>query len=214
MKILVSNLGKKFNTDWIFKNLSFEFLPGETYALTGNNGAGKSTLLQILAGAIVPSKGNIIYTLDGQNIEGEAIYQYITLTTPYLELIEEMTAFEFLKFHQHFKPFIEGISQKEMLETVGLKNAGDKQIRNFSSGMKQRLRLLQAFFSQSKVLFLDEPCANLDNQGFELYHHLVQQYSLNRLIIVSSNDPREYSFAKRKLQMDMAARAWKEMPIA
>lgn len=213
MKISVSELGKKFNNDWIFRNLSFDFFSGETYAITGNNGAGKSTLLQILAGAVVPSKGKINFSINNIEIEADKIYRHISISTPYLELIEEMTAEEFLNFHKNFKPFLSGMSLTDILEIVGLKNALHKQIRYFSSGMKQRLRLAQAFFSQSSCLFLDEPCSNLDNQGFELYNFLINNYGLDRMIIVSSNDPREYNFAKTKLQMDMNIREWKETSV-
>ena len=88
-----------------------------------------------------------------------------------------------------------------MLEKVGLHNAADKQIRYFSSGMKQRLKLAIAIFSNAPILLLDEPCSNLDKEGIELYHDLIQQYALHKLIIVGSNDPQEYSFCKHQVNL-------------
>ncbi len=62
--------------------------------------------------------------------------------------------------------------------------------------MKQRVKLAQAVFSDVPCVLLDEPCTNLDAVGIELYHQLIRDYGNNRLIIVSSNDPQEYSFCK------------------
>lgn len=199
MTISLSDAGKRYNSDWIFRKLSYTFLPGKAYAITGTNGSGKSTLLQVIAGATIASEGTIDYVSDTKPWQPEKIYSQISFCAPYLDLVEEMTAIEFLNFHKQFKSFIERISIGEILEIVGLKNAGNKQIRYFSSGMKQRLRLAQAFFSNTRCLFLDEPCSNLDAEGIKLYHHLIKEYNLSRMIIVSSNDPQEYGFCDEEL---------------
>jgi ABC-type multidrug transport system ATPase subunit len=125
----------------------------------------------------------------------------LTIAAPYLELIEEFTALEQLAFHITFKPFLANISFDFILEKVGLSNAANKQIRYFSSGMKQRLKLAIAIFSEAPILLLDEPCSNLDKEGIELYHDLIQQYALHKLIIVGSNDPQEYSFCKHQVNL-------------
>lgn len=209
MKISVYDLGKRFHNDWIFRKLNFEFHPGSSYAITGKNGAGKSTLLQILAGAVIPSEGSAKFTTaQGKTIPQELVYQQISFTAPYLDLIEEMTATEFLAFHANFKPLLLNFSSLEILEKVGLANARNKQIRYFSSGMKQRLKLAQAIFSESKCLFLDEPCTNLDDQGYSLYQSLIEEFHHNRMILVSSNDPREYNFTATRLLMNMETREW------
>jgi len=166
----------------------------------GPNGSGKSTLLQVIAGAITHSEGSIDYNLLQQKIDFQKAYLHISIATPYLELIEEMTAFEFLNFHQHFKPLSTEINS--ILEEVGLTNATHKQIRYYSSGMKQRLKLAQAFFSKTEVLLLDEPCTNLDTTGIKLYQSLIEKYSQNRLVIVSSNDLNEYEFCKERISIE------------
>ena len=135
--------GKKFNREWIFRNLSFQFEPGKSYAITGPNGTGKSTLLQCIAGAIHLSEGSLSYHSVSKEtttqLAEEDFFKQIAISAPYLELIEEMTAVEFLSFHQHFKPFLSGISISQILQAVSLDKAINKQIRYFSSGMKQRL---------------------------------------------------------------------------
>lgn len=200
--ISLNDAGKRYNREWIFRNLSFEFTAGEAYAITGPNGSGKSTLLQVIAGAVGSSEGKVIYTENGNPVPEQDIYKKIALAAPYLELVEEMTLTEFLLFHQQFKPFFSGITTEAAAEAVGLSAARSKQIIHFSSGMKQRLKLAQAFFSNTPVLLLDEPTANLDAAGAAIYHELVNRYCNNRLIIISSNDPQEYGFCTSVLSIN------------
>src|SRR5262249_36324154 len=124
MKISLTKAGKRFNRDWIFRNLSCEFIQGNAYAITGPNGSGKSTLLQIIGGAMVVSEGKVNY-----EVPEEQVYRHIAITAPYLEVIEEMTAEEFLKFHAQFKPFLPGATIKIILDKIGLSPAAHKQIR-------------------------------------------------------------------------------------
>ena len=202
MQINLNNVGKRFNLEWIFRNLHHEFIAGKSYAITGSNGAGKSTLLQIIGGALTHSEGAISFLENNTNtiIPTEQVYKEISIVAPYLELIEEMTANEFLVFHKTFKRF--HISIEDMLLKVGLQSAANKQIRYYSSGMKQRLKLAQAFFSNSSILLLDEPTTNLDNKGILLYHQLIEEFTSNRIVIVSSNDEVEYEFCKKIIRLN------------
>ncbi|MEI9956434.1 MAG: ATP-binding cassette domain-containing protein [Ferruginibacter sp.] len=147
MQITLNNVGKRFNREWIFRHFNHQFQSGKSYAITGPNGSGKSTLLQVISGALTHNEGTMEIS-NGQLAMGNGQqatinYQLISIAAPYLELIEEMTAKEMLEFHQQFKPLTNSIA--DILQTVGLKNATDKQIRYYSSGMKQRLKLAQAF---------------------------------------------------------------------
>lgn len=192
MKITLTNTGKRFNREWIFRRFSYEFAAPKKYAITGSNGSGKSTLLQVISGSLTHSEGTIQFANGQSNIEPEQHFKYVSVAAPYLELIEEMTANEFLAFHTQFKSL--NISGAEALEIISLSNAADKQIRYYSSGMKQRLKLAQAFFSSCPVLLLDEPTTNLDREGVELYLHLIQHYTKGKLVIISSNVTEEYQF--------------------
>ncbi len=201
MKITLTQTGKRYNREWIFRGFDHEFKSSYSYAITGPNGSGKSTLLQVIAGAVMASEGKIVFT-DGEGremAEAEA-YKEVSIVAPYLELIEEMTAMELLHFHQQFKPLL--LSIEDCLHQVGLKKAAHKQIRYFSSGMKQRLKLAQAFLSQTQILLLDEPTTNLDASGIELYHHLMAQFTDNRILIVCSNDKNEYEGCKEIISIE------------
>jgi ABC-type multidrug transport system ATPase subunit len=202
MQIHLTAASKRFNKEWIFSNLDFSFVTGQHYALIGNNGSGKSTLLQIIAGYIGLTKGQMNWVnAAGQPIDSTNIYQHISIAAPYLELVEEFTALEQIAFHQQFKSIQSKIHPNEILEKIGLSKAADKQIRNFSSGMKQRLKLALAIFDQAPILLLDEPCSNLDQEGIQTYHQLMQAYAMHKLIIVASNDPQEYQFCGQELSL-------------
>ena len=195
MNIILENIGKRFNTEWIFRRLNYQFEAGKKYAITGSNGSGKSTLLQIISGAGTHNEGTIKFIENGQPIIDEKIYSKISLAAPYIELIEEMTLKEFLTFHGKMKGWVKDFSIDQIMGNIQLPKAAHKQIRYFSSGMKQRVKLGQAIFSDTPVVLLDEPLTNLDEEGISLYHSLITAYCNNRMVVVSSNDKKEYSFS-------------------
>jgi ABC-type multidrug transport system ATPase subunit len=196
-QISLIEAGKRFNKDWVFQSLNVDFEQGQYYALIGNNGSGKSTLLQVIAGFTNLSKG----TIEWNGADSQSIYDQISIAAPYLELVEELTTIEHFEFHAKFKSIINTLSIKEMIQLIGLENSTHKQIRYFSSGMKQRLKLALAIFSNAPILLLDEPCSNLDKEGYALYKQLIQQYALHKLIIVGSNDPEEYAFCTQQINL-------------
>jgi ABC-type multidrug transport system ATPase subunit len=201
MKVSLTDAGKRFNRDWIFRHLNYQFESGQAYAIVGPNGSGKSTLLQVISGSMQVNEGNVQYSVGSglSAVASDQIFNSVSICAPYLEVVEEMTVKEFLEFHHHFKPFLSSVSIESIISTVGLDNAIHKQIRHYSSGMKQRAKLAQAIFSDVPVVLLDEPCTNFDHAGIDLYHSLIREYCSNRLVIVSSNDEVEYSFCDQKL---------------
>jgi ABC-type multidrug transport system ATPase subunit len=201
LNITLSNTGKRYNREWIFRKFDYDFIAGKSYAITGINGSGKSTLLQVIGGAIMHSEGELKYNLtnDQRPTTNENAFRNISIAAPYLELIEELTAKEMLSFHTTFKGL--KYPAEQILAAVGLEKAADKQIRYFSSGMKQRLKLAQAFFSNTSVLLLDEPVTNLDEEGIAVYKKLLQEHTAGRLVIVSSNDKQEYDFCEEVISI-------------
>jgi ABC-type multidrug transport system ATPase subunit len=199
----MSKAGKRFNREWIFRNADLEFNSSISYAITGPNGSGKSTLLQCIGGMLQLSEGKIQYEDHGKasQLKEEEVYKQISFCAPYLDVIEEMTLAEFLQFHNQFKSFINNFSIDHIVEEIGLNTAINKQIRFYSSGMKQRVKLAQAIFSDCSIVLLDEPCSNLDVKGIELYHSLVENYCKERLVIVCSNDEVEYSFTTERISV-------------
>jgi ABC-type multidrug transport system ATPase subunit len=201
MRIKLSNAGKRFNREWIFRNADIEFNSSSSYAVTGPNGSGKSTLLQCIGGMLQLSEGSMQYAIDNKQLANEEVYKQVSFCAPYMDVIEEMTLTEFLHFHNQFKPFIHNFSIQAIIEEIGLKPAVNKQLRFYSSGMKQRVKLAQGIFSDASIILLDEPCSNLDAKGIELYHTLINKYCKDRLVIVCSNDEVEYNFTNERISV-------------
>lgn len=201
MTISLSDAGKRFNRDWIFRHINYNFEAGQSYAIIGPNGSGKSTLLLALSSSLMLNEGNVQYSINNVQCSAEKAYQNVSICAPYLEVIEEMTLKEFLEFHNGFKPFLPGITTDLIINAVGLEKAVNKQIRYYSSGMKQRVKLAQCIFSDTAIVLLDEPCTNLDTAGVELYHSLINDYCKTRLVVVSSNDEVEYKFCEKRINI-------------
>lgn len=201
MKITINNAGKRFNYEWVLKNIRYTFESGNAYAVLGPNGSGKSTLLRMIAGLLAPSAGTITYEDADHPIEADQIFRKLSISAPYLELVEELTLEEHFAFQQHFKPLLNSLTIADAIEITQLKPGSGKQIRNYSSGMKQRLKVALAVLSDVPLLLLDEPTTNLDEKGVAWYVDLMKNFGGNRLIIVCSNVAREYSFCTHKIEV-------------
>ncbi|WP_460981247.1 ABC transporter ATP-binding protein [Spirosoma fluminis] len=194
MKLVAEQLGKKYRNEWIFRRVNVTLTAGTSYTFVGPNGSGKSTLLQLLAGNLPATEGSLTYSSNGQSLEPDDWFRQISMAAPYLELIEELTLDELLTFHQTFKPFKAGLTPQAVADRLLLSHARHKEIKYFSSGMKQRVKLGLAFFSNVPIVILDEPTSNLDRQGAAWYHEQVRQLTPNQLLLIGSNVPEEYDF--------------------
>lgn len=201
MKIIVKNLSKRFNREWIFKDLSYQFSSPNTYALIGPNGSGKSTLLQILWGQMLASQGSISYENEGRELPTDQVYKHIAIATPYMDLIDEFTLIEMVRFHFKFKKTRNNLRLEELIDLIELPHAKDKMISNFSSGMKQRLKLGLAFYSQADALFLDEPTTNLDRKSVDWYQKHREQLPDKTLVLIASNQEHEYPVNAQKVDI-------------
>lgn len=200
MQIVLEHLGRRFNKEWIFRNISYTFSQGQQYAILGPNGSGKSTLLSVLMGSLTPSEGKISYVGE-KEILPEHIFRHLSLAAPYLDLVEEFTLQETLDFHFKFKQYQQGLNAAAVLDILALSKAEDKPLKYFSSGMKQRTKLALAFCADTSILVLDEPTSNLDTQGTDWYLNLVEQFAKDRLVLVGSNQAYEYGFCQRQLNI-------------
>ncbi len=203
LNITLHNLGRRFDQEWVFRNVDYTFSSTKKYAILGPNGSGKSTLLKMIAGQLSPSGGTIRYhTKDNQEVHVEDIYQYLSFAAPYIELIEEFTLGEMLDFHFKFKSFLSGFDKSAVLSFLNMGRSVSKPIRHFSSGMKQRVKLALSCFSESDILLLDEPTSNLDSEGKKWYLELVDRTcSSGRMLFVGSNQEKEYGFCDERIQI-------------
>ena len=201
MRIELEQVSKQFRREWVLRKVNLLFEPGEQYAISGPNGSGKSTLLKIISGHLTPSRGKVRYSIPPKSLGIEEVYRHLSYAAPYIDLIEEFTLEEVIRFHFRFKKMHPDLDQGALIELLGFKKYQQKTIRNFSSGMKQRLKLLLALSTQSSLLILDEPTSNLDQQGVTWYRDLVQRFAPGRLLIVASNVEVDFDFCKHRIQI-------------
>lgn len=203
MQITLENIGKKFNRDWIFRGISMQLKANDHTVLLGSNGSGKSTLLQILSGYMEPSEGKLVFQR-GDTISGaEEIFPLVSYTGPNLKLYEELTLAEITTFHTRFKKLRDDRKASDLIYSTGLERHQNKQLKYFSSGMLQRVKLALAILSKTPLLLLDEPTSNLDRQGIDWYKKLMEENKKDRLALVCSNrQPEEYDFCSNSIDIE------------
>lgn len=185
------NTGKRFHDRWLFRNLETKLHAGESLALIGANGSGKSTLMRILAGQMLASEGKCHYYMDDKKIPHAQMYQHVSWTGPQLQLYPDLSLWEHLALHFRARRCLLG-SLNEVIEVLKLSADADKALRFYSSGMYQRVKLGLALFSQSDLLLLDEPTANMDEQNAAYALDLIREFRGNRVFVLASNLEREY----------------------
>lgn len=196
MMIQLHAVSKRFNYDWIFRNIDYTFHAGKKIAITGSNGSGKSTLMRILSGQLSPSEGSVLFEVNNLKLSPDNVFSKISFAAPYLELIEEFSLSEILHFQKQFKPLINNMPIEECIAISGLYPHRNKLLKNYSSGMKQRVKLTLAILADVPIILLDEPTTNLDAAGVAWYQDMIIRFAGNRSVIVSSNIEREYEFCK------------------
>jgi ABC-type multidrug transport system ATPase subunit len=202
VSIELLDLGKKFNREWIFRSLNLRIPQGSKIAVLGSNGSGKSTLLQTISGFLIPDNGKVVYKRNETQIPADDAYHHISFASPFLQLPEELTLDELISHYRLFKPFLMNDTNKNIASLFQLENALHKQIRHFSSGMKQRVKLGMAIASAAPILFLDEPLSNLDINGMVWYADILPRYTAHKTVLVCSNAIKdEYYFCETAINL-------------
>jgi len=190
MEIRLEGVEKSYLKKIIFSDLTTKFESNKRYGISGFNGSGKSTLLKILAGFITPNEGRVDYRIGNKNIPIDDIFKYVSFAAPYLDIPTELSFYEILDFHFSAKNRLNNLTNDQINTYFHLPK--HIPIRQFSSGMLQRVKLALAFFSDSLLLLLDEPTETLDVQGFELYAILLERFGKHRTILIASNKEKDF----------------------
>lgn len=201
MEIILSDAGKQFQKNWIFRHFTYHFQLNKIIGIRGENGSGKSTLLSVISSILPPNEGKVEYQLNGKEISFESARFQFGIASPSLELIPSATVDSILRFHFQFYKLYSVKSCEEFLNLCWLTHAKDLQVKELSSGMLQRLKLSLAFFSNNKFLLLDEPTSNLDQRGIDFVQFLIQNYQKDRGIIIASNEERDFQFCQDELSI-------------
>lgn len=200
--IKCTSIAKRFQFEWVFRELNYQLESDQIYGILGPNGSGKSTFLKIISGFTTPTKGDIKYNFQGRSFNQSEIFQYIAYTAPYIDLIEEMTVNELINFHHKMRPFPNFDLLKNEIKSFPFKNLLSKRIYELSSGMKQRIKLVTAILSGAKILLLDEPGSNLDVAASQWWQELLELNKLNRIILIASNDPADLHQVTQYLEIN------------
>ncbi|MEJ2430579.1 MAG: heme ABC exporter ATP-binding protein CcmA [Deltaproteobacteria bacterium] len=198
----VNDLCKHYTGTLLFKDITFELHPGEVLSITGWNGSGKSTLLRIIAGLVRPTSGKVEMFFQGESIPKESRRRFVGMVAPAFSLYEELTALENLEFFCK----VRGIAYERKvclarMEQTGLSENAHKLCRNYSSGMKQRLKLAQALLHNPPLLLLDEPGCNLDSKGMEVVEKIISAQRQRGMAIIASNEKREVDYGDRVINL-------------
>jgi len=188
LTITASAIGKRFGRNWIIRDFTDTFRSGEQVGIKGRNGSGKSTLLRMLCGQLTPSRGKLSFTLDGQEIKTADFYRYVSWTGPYLEIVEELSIADFLRFHFGMKPLRASIKLEDVPAMLELDQVRNRKLSDCSSGMRQRVLLGSALYADSPLLLLDEPTVTLDETAVDWFHGQLAKHGAGRLVFVASND--------------------------
>ena len=201
--LVAENLSKFFSDFKIFKDISFKISTGQSLAVTGKNGSGKTTLIRILSRLIQPSRGKILLYNDDEIINKESFYKYIGLIGPYLELYQDLTAYENLVFFARMKE-VENYSERInfLMDMIGLKGREQDLVKTYSSGMKQRLKYVFALLNEPEILFVDEPRSNLDTQGVETVYRIFEKQKKENILILATNDEDDLQFADMRVDLN------------
>jgi ABC-type multidrug transport system ATPase subunit len=201
MQLKASQIGKRYKRQVVIKPMDVNIHTPGVRVILGGNGSGKSTLMKMLAGMLSPSKGKIVYLTDtGKIIPPDKQYRHIAFAGPYHEVVEEMRLREFLNFTTVFRPFRNNVSVSKCIELMGLTDHSEKLISEFSSGMKQKLKLALALYSDADMLFLDEPVSHLDAEAIRWYQYHLSEAAVTKIVFVASNhNPAEYPNAVEEI---------------
>ncbi len=203
-KLQLDKVTMIFGRRLIFKEINFEFESGKVYGIAGHNGSGKSTLAKIISGIIAPTKGKVIHSNSEKKIIPEKLHDYLGFVSPYLILYDEFSAEENLI---HFSKIrggkFDAEKAKSLLNHFGIYDRRNDLLKGYSSGMKQRMKFVFAMMHNPRLLLLDEPTSNLDNEGKESVYQIIEEQSKENLVIVASNEETDLSYCNEVLEVEM-----------
>ena len=184
-----NHLTKVFEGKEVVSSVNMNVQKGEIYGFLGPNGAGKTTVMKMITNLIKPTNGEI--EIFGERLTDQSfeVLKRIGSIIEYPIFYDKLTASETLQLHCDYMGYYNQKEIEQVLDMVSLVNTGDKRVKEFSLGMKQRLGIARAIITKPELLILDEPINGLDPQGIkemrDLFRMLSKEYGIT--IIVSSH---------------------------
>ncbi len=204
ISLKAEGLAKRYGFRMIFRDIDFELTAPSSLVICGPNGSGKSTLLRIVTGLESPTKGKIHYSSDKEAVTPENISEYVAYIAPDMNFYHELSGLENLRFFMK----VSGRSGSDddygrALEQVGLDGRGDDFLKEYSTGMRVRLKYALMLLIKPEVMILDEPTSNLDRKGKEIIYNLMEKQKKSGILIFATNEHDEIARAEKKIELDV-----------
>lgn len=199
MRIEFNAVSQSFHGRKIFGPLDLMLQGGRIIAVTGRNGSGKSTFLKLAGHLLLPVQGKVRVLRGEKELAQAELRRRIAMVTPELKFYDRLTARENLDFFLGLRgKSLHGKQYTALWERVGLSGADTAAafVGEFSTGMRQRLKLAVLLAGDADIWLLDEPGANLDEAGRRLVlteARLAAQ--AGKLVLLATNDPGEEAAA-------------------
>lgn len=190
---------KRYDVQWILKNLDARFESGNTYAIRGRNGSGKSTLLRLLSAMESPDRGKRSYHYKGEHLDESRVYAHLSFAAPYMNVPGFLTTLELLQFHGKFKEM--EFDPVEILKRIDLESVARKPFAQLSSGQKQKVKLALAIYNNDPLLLLDEPGTNLDNKNYDWFAGSLRSRKQSKLIFIATNEERDLELCDNEVNL-------------
>ncbi|MFO7800189.1 ATP-binding cassette domain-containing protein [Rhodohalobacter sp.] len=202
IEISANNISKKYGRKRVLNGISF-LHQTTVLGIAGANGSGKSTLLKIISGLLKPTSGKIQWEIFEDTLQPKAIIPYIGFSAPYVQLYEELTVEENLRFLVELQKnsSIEDIN--DLLHRFEIKKLQNSLYGNLSTGQQQRVKLASAVIKKPSILIMDEPGSNLDQKGKSLIKNLVQTFrDSKKMVIIASNQQDELDLCDKTIDLN------------
>jgi heme exporter protein A len=206
----IESISKEFSRRVIFEDLSFLLSQTQSLAITGRNGSGKSTLAKILCGLLSPTKGKVMFAIENKEVPALELHQHVGFVSPYINMYDEFSGIENLSVFGHIRNLRNASSgeSEHLLRQFGIFERRNDDVRTYSSGMKQRLKYAAALIHHPEILILDEPTANLDEEGIASVRSVMRAQTESGILIIATNDAEDLAFAVKRIDLnDLNVRA-------
>ena len=187
MELIIDRLSKQYKNKIAVDRRSLTLHQG-VYGLLGANGAGKTTLMRMLCGILRPTSGTVMF--ENMDVSTEDYRKELGYLPQDFGYYPNFTGRDFLMYMAVLKGMTKSRAQKrcaKLLDEVGLKEMGDKKIKTYSGGMKQRLGIAQALLSHPRILILDEPTAGLDPKERVRFRDMIAALGKESIVILSTH---------------------------
>jgi heme exporter protein A len=205
VNINCEGLSKSYSGKSIFRDLSFSLSSGQSMSIIGRNGSGKSTLIKLISNLVTSYKGKISIQVNQDAIQQNQWFQKIGLLSPYLNLYDELTGYENLEFFYDLRSNDTSHSKDRidsLLQRVNLFERRDEPLKNYSSGMKQKLKLAFSLLHEPEILLFDEPRSNLDKEGVDLIHQISAEQKGKGILIIATNEEKDKELCDQTLNIE------------